>query len=140
MQFDKALELAVMASWDELVGRHERSHIHVEYENLEDVNVGYVRVWSVSKAGWKLVCDYIPAVAGEEPRTPRFTNGYTSARLAVGLYYALGNQDRFERHGGEHGMVQVSAPSGEERFDAAAWVATGVRGHTASGKRPADVQ
>lgn len=52
MELDRALELAVTSSWDELVKPGEIRSIHVEYKNVSGLPLSLVEVWSIRKRGY----------------------------------------------------------------------------------------
>jgi hypothetical protein len=59
MELDRALELAVISSWEELVAPDESCSIHVVYDNVSNLAVNSVEVWKVKNRGYEgLVCSY----------------------------------------------------------------------------------
>jgi len=123
MNFDLALEMAIISSWDDLVKTDERSSIHVEYRCAADAAVDPVQVWSVGKRGnAKRVCDYslghLPHVA-----SANFMNAYHSRVLDTTLALALHNQAQFPRRLERctQGLVRVDSPSTEDRARAETW-------------------
>jgi len=123
MNFDTALEMAIISSWDDLVKPDEHSSIHVEYTCDADAAVDSVQVWSVAKRGdAKRVCDYsleqFPKVA-----SANFTNAYHSKLLDRALGLVLHNQVQFARRLGQcvNGLVRVDSPSTEDRARAETW-------------------
>ena len=57
MQLDRALELAVVSSWNEIVTAGEACSVHVEYQNVSRLPVSSLEVWMIKKRGYgMLVC------------------------------------------------------------------------------------
>lgn len=124
MEFDRALEFAVISSWEELVDRDETCSLHVVYEDICDLAVNSVEVWKVKNRGYEgLVCKYsIPRSNSSAPRL-HFVNAYHSETLANTLDLIMRNQCQFNRPPGRsvHGLVQIDRPSDESRKIAATW-------------------
>jgi hypothetical protein len=129
MDLDRALELAVVASWDDLVNLGESCSIHVEYTNMSELPLNSVEVWEIKNRGnGTLVCRYTISRTDSSPVTPetlemRFANNYRSMILANNLDFIMRNQQQFSRHPDRsiHGLVQIDLPSEEERKSAAIW-------------------
>lgn len=51
MELDRALELAVMSSWEELVNPGEACRIHVEYRNISELPLNSTEVWMIKNRG-----------------------------------------------------------------------------------------
>ena len=127
MDLDRALELAVVASWDELVDPGEACSIHVEYVDLSGLPVNSLEVWKIKNRGYgTLVCRYSRAgshSARLEVPAMHFANSYSSQALADNLDFILRNQHQFSRPFDRsiHGLVQIELPSEDERKSAAIW-------------------
>lgn len=129
MELDRALELAVMSSWDELVNPAERCSIHVEYKNVSGLPLSLVEVWTISKRGYgTLAFRYVAPRA--DSSTPHlegarmtFANSYHSGLLASNLDFIMQNQSDFTRplDHSIHGFVQIGTPNEEDKESAAAW-------------------
>jgi hypothetical protein len=76
MDFEKALESAVITSWEELVGSGGKSSIHVEYDNVEGIPVASLRVWETDKGHENRVCDYSALPASAQLQGIQFTNAH----------------------------------------------------------------
>jgi hypothetical protein len=132
MDLDRALEFAVVASWDELVDPGEACSIHVEYVNLFELPVNSVEVWKIKNRGYgTLVCDYSMSRSDStavptEPRRMHFANSYHSKTLAENFDFIMRNQLQFSRPPdlSIHGLVQIDLPTAEERESAAIWSRT----------------
>jgi hypothetical protein len=125
MELDRALELAVISSWNELALPGESCSVHVEYENVSAVPVNSLEVWMIRKRGYgTLVC----RCSDPSPRTADisgcvFENAYRSKTLAEDFDFILRNQGQFSRPADHsvHGFVPIDQPSDEDRQSATAW-------------------
>ena len=128
MEFEKALGLAVISSWEDVVKSHsEDCAVHIEYPNLVGTPVESLKVWAVKHGHWTLVCDYSTIVSRTFPVLGvHFENSFHSETLARNLAFIMENQRQFTRRAADssvNGMVQVSLPNGEDRANAATWSA-----------------
>jgi hypothetical protein len=129
MELDRALELAVVSSWDELVSPGEPCSIHVEYKNVSEVRLNSLEVWMIKKRGYgTLVCSYSALQADSSatllgPPGTHFANSYRSGTLAGNLDFIMRNQHQFSRpiDHSIHGFVQVDSAGEENREEAALW-------------------
>ena len=127
MELDRALELAVTSSWDELVKPGEIRSIHVEYKNVSGLPLSLIEVWSIRKRGYgTLAFRYVvpPAdstTAHLEDAMMSFTNSYHSDTLASNLDFIMRNQKEFTRpiDHSVHGLVQIETPSEEDKKEQA---------------------
>lgn len=121
MELDRALRLAVISAWEELIAPHESCAIHVVYENVGDLPLNSVEVWTVKDRGYeKLICRY--SISPSDSRL-HFANSYRSKTLADNLDFIMRNQDAVRRSNDRsiHGLVQIDPPSEEARKNAIAW-------------------
>lgn len=139
MELDRALELAVVSSWNELASPGEPCSVHVEYKNVSAVPLSSLEVWMIKKRGYgMLVCRCSgPSFGAADTSGCVFGNAYRSETLAGDLDFILRNQGQFSRPADRsvHGLVQVDQPSAEDRSDATAWSRSGhvdVRGSAAA--------
>ena len=128
MDLDRALELAVVASWDELVDPGEACSIHVEYVNLSELPVNSLEVWKIKNRGYgTLVCRYSTGsnllVSRLEVPAMHFANSYGSQTLADSLDFILRNQQQLSRPSDRsiHGLVRVDLPLEKDRESAEIW-------------------
>ena len=129
MELDRALELAVVASWEDVVKRGDPCSVHVEYEKQSDSPLASLSVWTIRNRGYgTLICRYSVAPLdsasfGSEVSKVRFANSYQSEILAECLDFIMRNQGQFTRPADRsiHGLVQIDCPSEEDRSDAASW-------------------
>lgn len=124
MELDQALELAVVSSWEELIAPNESCAIHVQYENVPDLAVNSLEVWTVRNRGYEnLVCTY--SISRSDPPAARlhFANSYHSQVLADNLDFIMRNQRQFSRPSDHsiHGLVQIDPPSEEDKKRATVW-------------------
>jgi hypothetical protein len=132
MELDRAFELAVVSSWEELVRPGDKSSVRVEYKKVSDFPLDSLEVWTVRNRGYgRLVCRYSvasPNCDSLSPEVPRvhFANSYHSKMLSKDLDFIMQNQDRFTRPADRsiHGWVQIDCPSEADRIDAATWSRT----------------
>jgi hypothetical protein len=125
MDFDKALEFAVVSSWAELVTPNEQTSIHVEYRNQRGSAIDSLQVWAVRERGHgTLICDYsaLPSGSSQAQRI-QFSNSYVSSALVEGLDFIMQNQPRFARSAGDNvnGLVQVGVHSKQEQATVTTW-------------------
>lgn len=129
MELDRALELAVVASWEDLVKPSDTSSVHVEYEKQPNSPLTSLSVWTIKHRGYAtLVCRYSvapsnsPTLSSEVPGV-HFANAYHSKKLVKDLDFIMRNQGQFTRpvDRSVHGLVQIDCPSAEERGEASAW-------------------
>lgn len=129
MELDRALELAVVASWEDVVKPGDPCSVHVEYEKQPDSPLSSLSVWTIRNRGYgTLVCRYSvappdSASSASEVSRVRFANSYQSAILTDCLDFIMRNQGQFTRPADRsiHGLVQIDCPSEEDRSDAATW-------------------
>ena len=129
MELDRALELAVVSSWDEIVNPGEPCSLHVEYENVRELPLNSVEVWMIKNRGYgTLVCNYsMPlsdsSVASPETLGMQSANSCRSKTLAANLDFIMRNQHQFSRPPDRsiHALIQIDHPSKEERERAAIW-------------------
>jgi hypothetical protein len=140
MDLDRALELAVASSWDDLVNPGESCSIHVEYGNVSELPLNSVEVWKIANRGdGTLVCSYTISRSDSSRVAPEthdmhFANNYRSTILADNLDLIMRNQHQFSRPSDRsiHGLVQIDLPSEEERKSAAIW-SHGIRADSVGG-------
>jgi hypothetical protein len=139
MDLDRALELAVVASWGELVDPGEVCSIHVEYVDLSGLPVNSLEVWKIKNRGYgTLVCRYSTGSNSSRLEVPalHFANSYRSQTLDDNLDFILRNQHQFCRpsDGSIHGLVQVDLPLEKDRESAKIW-SREVRTNSTNGAR-----
>jgi len=128
MELDRALELAVVSSWEDLVKPGETCSAHVEYKKVPSLPLDSLEVWTIRNRGYgTLVCRYYgtpsSSVSASSEASVHFANSYHSKRLANNLAFIMENQWQFTRPADRsiHGLVQIDGPTEEDRSDAADW-------------------
>jgi len=128
MELDRALELAVVSSWEDLVKPGETCSVHVEYKKVPSLPLDSLEVWTIRNRGYgTIVCRFYgkPSsfVSFSSEASVHFANSYHSKILANNLAFILENQGQFTRPADRsiHGLVQIDGPTKEDRSDAAAW-------------------
>lgn len=123
MEFDKALNMAVILGWDDLCKTAEPVSVRVEYLSKKNAPLQALSVWAVDSAGHQfLVCECWTEPAANHARGARFGSRYNSASLGKGLDFIMANQQRFPRPESQtRGLVQVAPPSEMERMEANSW-------------------
>lgn len=127
MEFEKAIELAVISSWDDLTRSDHDEHctVRIEYWDIPGASLEWLKVWIVRLSGhWVLVCNYSTRASRSQDLRFRFANSYESATLTQGLDFIMQNQLRFQRRlacNSMKGMVEVASPTEEARAVANTW-------------------
>jgi hypothetical protein len=127
MDLDRALELAVVSAWADLVAvPGEVCSIHVEYPDVSGQPLSSLQVWMIKNRGYgNLICKYsgTGSPAATKPLEIQFANSYCSQTLVRDLDFIIRNQSQFSRPSVHsiHGLVQVEVPSVEETKRAEAW-------------------
>jgi len=127
MEFEKAIALAVVSSWDDLVKTNdELCTVRIEYRDISGASLEWLKVWIVRQSGhWVLVCNYsTKASRSSQDLRFRFANSYQSATLTQNLDFIMQNQLRFTRRAAGSsmkGMVEVASPNQEDRTNAGTW-------------------
>jgi hypothetical protein len=125
MEFDKALRLAVILSWDDILKVPNSSSVRLEYQQEAGTSLDSLSVWSDRPKGNQfLICNCRTTTTSAHPAGTRFANGYHSDRLAQNLDFIMKNQNEFTypADAGRNGLVLIYPPSGEDRTEAAAWM------------------
>ena len=131
MNFENALELAVVSSWPELVKPGEHCAIHVEYHDKPGAAVDSLQVWTIGNKGHgALICDYsLSASRGSPTRMRRRPSSKVSISLCRTSHNLAVPPDHCV-----NGLVQVGFHSKEEQ----ATMARSWRSHMTELARKAD--
>ena len=124
MQLDKALEFAVVQSWEDLTRDTEPCSIRVEYEGEPGTSLDSLRIWSDRGGGYRrLVCDYWTWTSPAHPSGVRFADEYHSDGLGETLDFIMKYQDQFTRRADacRDGLVLINPPTEDQRAEADAW-------------------
>jgi hypothetical protein len=115
---DQLLNSAVALNWDALIHSSTPGRVRVEYHIGADGAVEYLKLWSIAREYWSLICEY--SVHAGWSDGPRFCNGYHSQPLSRLLQSIMMNQKHCS-HGREpntNGMLEVSPPTAGDVEDA----------------------
>ena len=130
MELDKALEFAVILSWEDLVKITKLCSARVEYRSAPGTPVDYLSIWSVDAEGHqKMVCDYWTWTSSAHASGTNFNNQFHFPQLGLALDFILMNQDQFTRPADScaEGLALIDPPTETERTEAATWM-SGVHG------------
>jgi len=120
---DRALEYAVIQSWDELVPDRTTGLIHVEYQTGSDGVIDFLKVWSaIARGTWKLVCELWMRPLWSHATGIRFENNYRSETLSNSLELIMGQEQTFPRASEQAGLIQIHPPTQGERREADQWI------------------
>jgi hypothetical protein len=125
MELDKALQLAVIQSWEDILKVPNTCSVRIEYQQEAGTSLDYLSVWSDRPKGYQfLICNYWTTTTSAHVGGARFANGYRSDQLAQSVDFIMKNQDQFTRpaDASRNGLVQINPPSGEDRAEAATWM------------------
>jgi hypothetical protein len=124
MQLDKALQFAVVKSWENLTRGSESRSIRVEYQGEPGTALDHLRLWSDRGGGYQhLVCEYWISASPSHASGVHFTNGYHSEELGQALDFIMKNQNQFARPSDacRDGLALIYPPTGDQRAEAATW-------------------
>jgi hypothetical protein len=123
ISLDRALEYAVIQSWDELMPDRTAGLIHIEYQTGSDGVVEYLKVWSsIARGTWKLVCELWMRPLWSHVTGLRFENNYRSETLSNSLELIMGKKQTFPRVSEQAGLIQIHPPTQAERSEADRWM------------------
>jgi hypothetical protein len=123
ISLDRALEYAVIQSWDELMPDRTAGLIHIEYQTGSDGVIEFLKVWSsVARGTWKLVCELWMLPLWSHATGLQFENNYHSDALGNNLELIMRQEKGFPRAPDQAGPIQVYPPTQEERKEADRWI------------------
>jgi len=121
-KLDRVLEAAVVLTWPELMPDDDCALVHVEYDFDSEHNIDFLQIWSSKKRGiWRLICTCSMARYEITKSSVQFQNGYASQQLEQILDRVMRHQDLFvlPHNPGRQGLIQIAAPTEEQRRAAA---------------------
>jgi hypothetical protein len=122
---DRALEYAVIQSWDDLMPNPSSGLIHLEYQIGEDGSLDYLTVWASTLRGyWNLICELWMRPLWSHVRGLRFENDYHSEKFARTLHWVMEHESLLKKTSSKHGLIQIYPPTAEERSEAKRWRTT----------------
>jgi hypothetical protein len=120
--FDQILELAVVASWADLMRGAQSGLIHIEYSFAPIGTLESLQIWSsITRGHWLLVCAYGVSDSQFHDTGVHFHNGYESEGLAHTLKLLIAQQNVFALppNLSRAGLLQIAAPTQKESTAAA---------------------
>jgi hypothetical protein len=122
IRLDRALECAVILSWDELMPNATSGLIHIEYRTGSDSSLEYLKVWSSTiKGNWNLVCEYWLRPLWSHATGLSFGDAYHSADFAHILELVMQHENALSKLPDHDGSIQIYPPTPEERMAAERW-------------------
>lgn len=124
MEFDKAVQFAVILAWGDLMKVTPAGSAQVDYQGESGTSPDYLRVWvAKAKNDQELVCDYWTWTSAAHRRGMRFWNGHDSMQITQALEFILNHQDQFTRRADapRSGFLLIRPPDEQECGEAAAW-------------------
>jgi hypothetical protein len=123
VSLDRALEYAVIQSWDELMPDRTAGLIHIEYQTGNDGVIEFLKVWSsIARGTWKLVCELWMRPLWSHATGLRFENDYCSETLSNHLELIMEQEQSFPRSSEQAGLIQIHPPTQAERREADQWI------------------
>lgn len=123
-QLDRALELAVVQSWDELMPESTSGLIHIEYQTGKDGSLDYAIIWASTIRGhWNLICELWMKPLWSHATGLRFRGDPPPAGFAETLEFISLHENAFLKLPDQHGLIQISTPTPDERKAAEQWTA-----------------
>ena len=122
---ERMLESAVVVSWSDLMRSTQEGLVHIQYGFAAGGTLDYVQIWSsITRGHWLLACAYWMSASNFHGMGMHFDNGYQSESLAHILESLMQHQTAFSIPAdlGRQGLLQLSAPTPEERLTASASV------------------
>ncbi len=122
VRLDRALEYAVIQSWDELMPDPASGLIHVEYQTASDNSLDFLKIWSSTLRGhWSLVCEYWMRPLWSHATGMRFGDDYFSETFARTLEFLMKHDNSFAKLPDRNGLIQVYPPTPEQRSEVERW-------------------
>jgi hypothetical protein len=124
LSLDQALRYAVIQSWDELMPQASDGSIQIEYQNANDSELQYLKLWKSTALGrWDLVAEFWEKAMWGNSAGLRMGKEYLQSAGTVWiLEFVLEHQANFTSLAGTTGVLQIFAPTPAERAQAAAWI------------------
>jgi hypothetical protein len=124
LSLDRALRYAVIQSWDELMPQGAAGSIQIEYQNVADNELQYLKLWKSTELGhWDMIAEFWEKPLWGNAAGLRMVKEYLQSAGAVWiLEFVLAHQANFTSLAGTTGVLQIFSPTPGEREEAAAWV------------------
>lgn len=121
-RLDRALEYAVIQSWDELMPDPLSGLIHIEYQTASDRSLDFLKIWSSTLRGhWNLICEYWNRPLWSHATGLHREDRCHSETFARTLEFLMRNADSFRNLPDQQGLIQVYPPTQEQRSEAERW-------------------
>ena len=119
MELDRAFQLALIASWEDLQDAAKTRSLRLEYEKEPKTELDHLSVWADQPKGYQ----YLIYNFKTNPPAACFANGYHSDRLAQSLNFIMANQAQFTHpsDAGRYGLVLTYPPATKDLEEAASW-------------------
>jgi len=125
LSLERILESAIVVSWADVMRGTQAGSIHIEYGFAANGTLDGLQVLSSRARGyWVLACEYWMSASRVHCAGVHFENGYRSENLAHVLDSVMQHQTAFvlPANLGRQGLLQISAPTEEDRVGATASV------------------
>jgi hypothetical protein len=124
IRLDRALECAVVLSWNELMPDTSSGLVRMEYHTGADGLLEYLKVWAFRIRGYgKLVCEYwVRPIWSHRPGIV-FGEGYRSGAFSHRLESVIQHETAFAVQPHVDRSFQIYPPTQEERMAAENWTA-----------------
>ncbi len=118
LALDQVLGSAVVMNWSALVAGATEGVVKVEYHVGQDGALEDLRLWSLTREYWTLICEYSIRLGWADG--PRFLNGFHSRPLSRLLQSIMLNQVLFQNQctPNTNGTIEVRTPTVEDTTSA----------------------
>ena len=119
---ERILESAVVVSWADFMRGTQTGLMHIEYCFAADGTLDSLQVLlCIARGHWLLACEYWMSASKSHCTGVHFEKGYQSENLAHILDSVMQHQTAFAlpANHGRQGLLQIPAPTEEERVEAA---------------------
>jgi hypothetical protein len=119
-RLDRALEYAVIQSWDELMPDPTSGSIQVEYQTGADGSLDFLTLWaSTTRGHWSLISEFWMRPLWSHATGLRFGDDYHSETFARTLEFVVEHEGSYAPD--QHGLIQIYPPTPEKRSEAERW-------------------
>lgn len=136
VRLDRALEYAVIQSWDDLMPESTSGLIHLEYQTGADGSLDFLTILASTIRGhWSLICELWIRPLWSHATGLSFSNGYHSEAFACTLKSVIEHESSFTKLPNPHGLIQIYPPTPEKRSEAKSWRAAAFDDQVSSPKK-----
>src|SRR5512146_1990085 len=116
---DRAIENAVVLSWNELMPTATTGIVQVEYHTGPERLLEYLKVWASTERGhWNLVCEYWKCSFWSHVPGLTFGKIYRPGDFSRRLESMMQHEDDFAKLPQQDGLIQIYPPTARERLAA----------------------